>query len=131
MGAAVLCGAISTFLAVAVLLNSKSYVFDILSKQFALTVVLGVSHGLILLPVMLSLFGPKPFATAESIGDDDAATKKVPASSDDMESSEQKAVPVPPAAEEDIAEEANEEPSELPPSVPQPKSFDTTAEISV
>jgi len=66
MGAAVLSGATSTFLAVAVLLGSSSYVFAILSTQFALTVVLGACHGLILLPVLLSLFGPKAFAGSEN-----------------------------------------------------------------
>lgn len=65
IGAAVLNGAISTFLAVAVLLFSSSYVFVVLSSQFALTVALGIVHGLILLPVMLSIFGPKPFASAD------------------------------------------------------------------
>lgn len=49
----------------AVLLFSKSYVFRTLSTQFALTVGLGVIHGLILLPVLLSILGPKPFASAE------------------------------------------------------------------
>jgi Niemann-Pick C1 protein len=73
MGAAVLCGATSTFLAVAVLLGSSSYVFSILSTQFALTVVLGVIHGLILLPVLLALLGPKPFGAAEQFDDDGAA----------------------------------------------------------
>merc|ERR1712127_401016 len=68
IGASVLNGATSTFLAVVVLLFSSSYVFQTLSIQFALTVVLGVSHGLILLPVMLSLVGPKPFLSAEKIG---------------------------------------------------------------
>merc|ERR1712079_181324 len=59
IGASVLNGAISTFLAVAVLLISTSYVFKTLSIQFALTVGLGVIHGLIFLPVLLSLIGPK------------------------------------------------------------------------
>ncbi|KAK1747162.1 patched family protein [Skeletonema marinoi] len=67
IGASVLNGAMSTFLAVAVLLFSKSYVFRTLAIQFALTVTLGVLHGLILLPVLLALFGPKPFASAEPI----------------------------------------------------------------
>ncbi len=58
-------GALSTFLAVAVLLFSTSYVFKTLATQFALTVGLGVIHGLVLLPVLLSLFGPAPFASAE------------------------------------------------------------------
>ena len=65
IGAAVLNGAATTFLAVVVLLFSSSYVFQILSQQFALTVVLGVAHGLILLPVLLSLMGPKAFASAD------------------------------------------------------------------
>jgi len=65
MGASVLNGALSTFLAVAVLLFSTSYVFKTLAIQFALTVGLGVVHGLVLLPVVLSLCGPEPFASAE------------------------------------------------------------------
>lgn len=65
IGASVLNGALSTFLAVAVLLFSTSYVFKTLATQFALTVGLGVLHGLVLLPVLLSLFGPEPFASAE------------------------------------------------------------------
>lgn len=70
IGSAVLSGALTTFLAVVVLLFSSSYVFVTLSIQFALTVVLGASHGLILLPVLLSLLGPKPFISAhEQISD--------------------------------------------------------------
>ena len=69
IGASVLNGALSTFLAVAVLLFSSSYVFKTLAIQFALTVALGMMHGLVLLPVLLSLFGPKPFASAEPIKD--------------------------------------------------------------
>eukprot|EP00526_Cylindrotheca_closterium_P001359 CAMPEP_0113628114 /NCGR_PEP_ID=MMETSP0017_2-20120614/14568_1 /TAXON_ID=2856 /ORGANISM="Cylindrotheca closterium" /LENGTH=897 /DNA_ID=CAMNT_0000538409 /DNA_START=59 /DNA_END=2752 /DNA_ORIENTATION=- /assembly_acc=CAM_ASM_000147 len=72
MGASVLNGAISTFLAVVVLLFSSSYVFRVLSTQFALTVGLGVLHGLVGLPVMLSVLGPKPFASAK---DADASGK--------------------------------------------------------
>lgn len=65
VGSAVMKGGISTFLAVAVLLFSSSYVFAILSKQFALTVILGLLHGLVALPVMLSVLGPPPFSSAE------------------------------------------------------------------
>ena len=79
IGAAVLSGAISTFLAVAVLLFSSSYVFQVLSRQFALTVGLGISHGLVLLPVLLSIVGPAPFSSADTPkeiedGDGDYAT---------------------------------------------------------
>eukprot|EP00977_Amphora_coffeiformis_P018262 scaffold6349_cov167-Amphora_coffeaeformis.AAC.6 len=66
IGAAVLSGALSTFLAVAVLLGSSSYVFEVLSRQFALTVALGIVHGLVLLPVLLSILGPAPYASAKS-----------------------------------------------------------------
>merc|ERR1712232_844007 len=77
IGAAVLNGATSTFLAVVVLLFSSSYVFSTLSKQFALTVGLGVLHGLVLLPVLLALLGPKPYASAEKLDDDDDSTGKL------------------------------------------------------
>ncbi len=70
IGAAVLNGALTTFLAVVVLLFSSSYVFVTLSIQFALTVGLGATHGLILLPVLLSSLGPKPFSSAEDPEDD-------------------------------------------------------------
>lgn len=73
IGAAVLSGAISTFLAVAVLLLSSSYVFEVLSRQFALTVGLGILHGLVFLPVLLSLLGPAPFSSAEA--DEEHPTK--------------------------------------------------------
>mmetsp|Transcript_23737 Transcript_23737/g.67064 ORF Transcript_23737/g.67064 Transcript_23737/m.67064 type:complete len:923 (-) Transcript_23737:74-2842(-) len=81
IGAAVLSGAISTFLAVLVLLFSTSYVFVTLSRQFALTVILGVSHGLILLPVLLAVFGPKPFNSANEQEQED--NKEVEEGSDD------------------------------------------------
>lgn len=74
IGAAVLNGALTTFLAVVVLLFSSSYVFVTLSIQFALTVGLGVTHGLILLPVLLSLLGPKPFSSAEHVEGEGKAT---------------------------------------------------------
>lgn len=69
IGASVVNGALSTFLAVAVLLFSTSYVFRVLSTQFALTVALGVVHGTVLLPVLLSMFGPRPFSSAEEVKD--------------------------------------------------------------
>lgn len=53
-----------------VLLFSSSYVFRVLSAQFALTVALGIAHGLVLLPVMLSFLGPKAFASAEQDSED-------------------------------------------------------------
>merc|ERR1719238_1371226 len=48
MGTAVMHGAVSTFLAVLILSTSKSYIFR----------VFGAAHGLLFLPVLLSLIGP-------------------------------------------------------------------------
>jgi len=77
IGSAVLQGATSTFLAVVVLLFSSSYVFETLSRQFVLTVVCGVLHGLVLLPVLLSLVGSKPFSSAELPESEDEKTNKL------------------------------------------------------
>uniref|UniRef100_A0A7S1U0H9 SSD domain-containing protein n=2 Tax=Phaeomonas parva TaxID=124430 RepID=A0A7S1U0H9_9STRA len=66
IGAAVLNGAISTFLAVVLLSQSDSYVFRVLFKQFFVTCVLGVGHGMIFLPVMLYFLGPKPYSNEGS-----------------------------------------------------------------
>jgi len=65
IGAAVLNGGLSTFLAVMLLAGSKSYVFRVLFQQFFLTVVLGLGHGMIFLPVLLSLMGPPCYAAVE------------------------------------------------------------------
>lgn len=73
IGAAVLNGALSTFLAVMLLSVSESYVFRVLFKQFFATVVIGCGHGLILLPVLLSILGPEPFSRANSPQEYDTA----------------------------------------------------------
>lgn len=88
IGASVLNGATSTFLAVAILLFSSSYVFQTLSVQFALTVALGLLHGLVLLPVLLTLVGPKPYSSAKSLDDDQQDTTKDVDSGDDVLASE-------------------------------------------
>lgn len=66
VGSAVLNGGVSTFLAVMVLAGSKSYVFRVLFQTFFLTVVLGLIHGLIVLPALLSLVGPRGYAGSGS-----------------------------------------------------------------
>jgi len=58
MGTAVLHGALSTFCAVVILSTSQSYIFVIFFKQFFGICIFGAAHGLIFLPVMLSLVGP-------------------------------------------------------------------------
>ena len=56
---AVLNGGFSTFLAFILLANSGSHVFLVFFKIFFLVVILGLYFGLAVLPVILSLIGPK------------------------------------------------------------------------
>ncbi|PSN55875.1 hypothetical protein C0J52_02764 [Blattella germanica] len=65
MAPAVLCGGVSTVLAVSVLAGSESHVFKSFFKIFLLVVIFGQFHGVVFLPVVLSLLGPEPYAIAE------------------------------------------------------------------
>lgn len=58
IGPAVLNGGFTTFLAFILLAGSKSHVFSTFFKIFFLVVVFGLFHGLVLLPVILSIVGP-------------------------------------------------------------------------
>jgi len=58
IGPAVFNGGFSTFLAFILLAGSKSHVFISFFKIFFLVVVFGLFHGLVFLPVVLSLIGP-------------------------------------------------------------------------
>lgn len=62
MGPAVINGAFSTFLAFILLANSDSHVFESFFKIFFGVFIYGVFHGLVFLPVLLSLIGPAPYA---------------------------------------------------------------------
>ena len=64
MGVAVWNGAMSTFMAVLILGSSDSYVFQTFFKQLFLCIVLGLSHGMIFLPTVLSLVKPEPYDDA-------------------------------------------------------------------
>lgn len=57
-GAAVFNGAFSTLLAVILLSTSQTYFFVTFFRALFLTVVLGMGHGLILLPILLSWLDP-------------------------------------------------------------------------
>jgi uncharacterized membrane protein YdfJ with MMPL/SSD domain len=59
MGASILLGGTTTFLGIIPLLFSVSDVFATVFYTFLGIVVLGMGHGLILLPVLLSMFGPE------------------------------------------------------------------------
>ena len=58
LGPAIANAGMTTFLAVIILPFSSSHVFLTFFKIFGLTVVYGVFHGLVLLPVLLSTIGP-------------------------------------------------------------------------
>ena len=60
IGPAVLNGGVSTLLAFSLLYTSQSYVFLSFFKIFFLICILGLFHGLLVLPVLLSLVGPLP-----------------------------------------------------------------------
>lgn len=51
----------STFLAVSVLVVARSYIFRVFFKMFVLIIGLGMFHGLIVVPELLSLLGPRGF----------------------------------------------------------------------
>merc|ERR1719219_1161378 len=59
IGPAVLNGGLTTLFAFVLLANSQSHVFLTFFKVFFLVVSFGLYHGLVVLPVFLSLFGPK------------------------------------------------------------------------
>ena len=58
IGPAVLNGGITTTLAFILLAGSRSHVFSSFFKIFFLVVTFGLFHGLVVLPVFLSIFGP-------------------------------------------------------------------------
>jgi len=67
MGASILLGGISTFLGVMLLVFASSDIFYTIFVIFFGIVVLGVTHGLILLPVVLSIIGPEDQVTTSLV----------------------------------------------------------------
>lgn len=65
IGAAVLYGGGSTLLALAMLATSEAYTFQAFFKIFLLVIVFGLFHGVVFLPVVLSVIGPEPFLTKD------------------------------------------------------------------
>lgn len=58
LGLPILQGASSTILGCLALLVAQSYIFLVFFKMIFLVILFGAMHGLFLLPVLLSLFGP-------------------------------------------------------------------------
>ena len=61
-------GGLTTFLALVLLGLSTSHVFISFFKVFSLTVMFGLYHGLVLLPVLLCLLGPSQVPGVEGEG---------------------------------------------------------------
>lgn len=58
LGMPIFQGSVSTILGCIALLLAQSYIFLVFFKMIFLVIVFGALHGLFLLPVLLSLFGP-------------------------------------------------------------------------
>jgi len=58
IGGAVLCGGITTFLAVLPLSLATNYIFQVFFDMMAFMIAIALFHGLCVLPVLLSLVGP-------------------------------------------------------------------------
>ena len=59
IGSTVLNGGITTWLAVSPLCTAKTYVFQLFFISFSVIAVFALFYGLILVPVLLSLVGPR------------------------------------------------------------------------
>ncbi|KAK6590898.1 F55F8.1 [Cryptosporidium xiaoi] len=60
MGAPVCHGAMSTFLGIVVLSGSSSYIFTVFFKMMVMVVGFGIFHGVVVLPILLSIVGRMP-----------------------------------------------------------------------
>ena len=58
MGSSVFHGGFSTFLAITVLSQSKSYIFEVFFKMWYGIIIFAMANGFFLLPVVLSFVGP-------------------------------------------------------------------------
>lgn len=68
LGMPIFQGAVSTVLGCIALLLAQSYIFLVFFKMIFLVIIFGALHGLFLLPVLLSLFGP---GSCSSFSDED------------------------------------------------------------
>ncbi len=85
MGPAILNGGVTTFLALVLLGFSESHVFAVFFKVFFLTVVFGLFHGLVFLPVVLSLLRDRGDVDVDVDGDGDGYSKTTASTSSDSD----------------------------------------------
>ena len=83
IGPSVAMGCCSTFLGILPLAFAGSELFRIFFKMFLSIIVLGVSHGLVLMPVVLSIFGGSmehsPMTSKQHRDNDDTHTEETQA----------------------------------------------------
>ena len=83
IGPAVTNGGITTLLSVIMLCGSQSHVFITFWKIFCLTVIFGLFHGVVLLPVVLCYLGPnKTEANNSAVTKQTTENKTISAGSD-------------------------------------------------
>ena len=70
IGPAVTNGGMTTFLSVIMLCGSQSHAFITFWKIFCLTVIFGLFHGVVLLPVVLCYLGPVEKQKGETKGEE-------------------------------------------------------------
>lgn len=58
MGSSVFHGGMSTFIAIAMLGFAKLYTLLVFFKTWIIIIIFGLLNGIILLPILLSMFGP-------------------------------------------------------------------------
>lgn len=61
IGSAVLYGGISMLIGVLMLNFSEAYIFQSFFKIFFLVIVFGLYHGVVVMPIILSILGPNPY----------------------------------------------------------------------
>ncbi|KAJ8679532.1 hypothetical protein QAD02_015319 [Eretmocerus hayati] len=75
LGLPIVQGALSTILGLMALLLAGTYIFLIFFKMVFLVIFIGALHGLLLLPVLLSLFGPGSCSSYDDDEDDEEDQK--------------------------------------------------------
>lgn len=76
LGLPIVQGSTSTILGVLALLFAESYIFLVFFKMVFLVIFFGAMHGLFLLPVLLSLFGPNSCSNIDDKFSDDGINFK-------------------------------------------------------
>lgn len=76
IGPAVFNGGLSTFLAFVLLGSSEAYLFSTFFKLFSCVVIFGQFHGLLFLPVILSIMGPEERVNEEKQEKPEVVTMK-------------------------------------------------------